>query len=205
LEHAAETVKAQPAEVRLEDKRIVISAGGVEAEVKFKLLKGKEVEFLLAQNMERTLALYNSLKSLGVSVEIMPGGVRVDGEAWALVATAVERGAPSGLPAEVMPGVELLRVYSVGGRKLYIFRAKGLHYYFAVKAGQGWRATSGKHVGTQVQIKGKAAPAIAETINALYREMGIERRVEVKYGKDHAPYIYLTNVDLRLLGVGPTQ
>jgi len=48
-----------------------------------------------------------------VRVEITPEGVRMDGEAmWALIAVAVERSPPSGLPMEVMPGVELLKVYS---------------------------------------------------------------------------------------------
>jgi len=42
---------------------------------------------------------------------------------------------------------------------------------------------------------------IAEAINALYREMGVERKVEVRYDRDGTPYIRFTNVDLRLLGV----
>jgi len=202
LEHAAERVEAQPAEVRLEGRRIVISAGDVKAEVEFKLLKHREVEFLLAKDVRETLALYKSLKEVGVPVEITPEGVRVGSEAlWGLVAAAVER-ALSALPAEVMPGVELLKVYDVGEARMYAFRAEGVHYYFAVKTEKEWRAAGGKYDGTQVQIKGKAAHAVAEAINALYREMDVERRVEVKYGKDGAPYIYLTNVDLRLLGLG---
>jgi len=83
--------------------------------------------------------------------------------------------------------------------KLYIFRAEGGHYYFAVKTGQGWRAAGGKDVGKHVQIAGKAAPIIADAINALYREMGVERKVEVKRLKNGKPYIRLTNVDLGLL------
>jgi len=110
LEHAAERVEAKPAEVRLEGRRIVISTGGVEAEVDFKLLKRHKAEFLMAEEVVQTLALYKSLRELGVPVEITPEGVRVDGEAmWALVATAVERNAPNKLPAEVMPSVELLK------------------------------------------------------------------------------------------------
>lgn len=67
--------------------------------------------------------LYKSLRALGVPVEITPGSVKVDREAmWALVATTVEKGEPGGLPAEVMPGVELLKVYNAGGMKIYIFR-----------------------------------------------------------------------------------
>jgi len=46
---------------------------------------------------------------------------------------------------------------------------------------------------------------VAKAINALYREKGVERRVEVKHDKHNDKhYIYLTNVDLRLLGVEPT-
>jgi len=148
----------------------------------------------------QALTLYKSLRVLGVPVEITPKGVKVDGEAlWSLVTAAVERSALSGVPAEVMPGVELLKVYTAGGVKMYIFRAEGVHYYFAVKAGQEWRAAGGKKSGRHVLIFGEAAPTIAEAINAIYRERGVERRVEVKHGKDGAPYIYLTNVDLGCL------
>jgi len=200
LEHAAETVEAKPAEVRLEGKHIVISAGGVEAAVEFKLLKSGKAEFLMARDVERTLALYRSLKDVGVPVEITPKGVKIDGEAlWSLIAVAVERNAPSVLPAEVMPGVELLKVYNIGGMKMYIFRAEGVHYYFAVKTEREWRVAGGKYVGRQVRIFGETAPAVADAINALYREMGVERRVEVRYDKNRVPYIHLTNVDLGLL------
>jgi len=159
----------------------------------------------MAKDVAQTLASYKSLKEVGVPVEITPKGVKVDGETmWALVATAVERGTPDKLPAEVMPGVELLKVYGAGGLKLYAFRVseEGVYYYFAVKAGEGWKAAGGKHVGKHVQIAGEAVPTIAETINAVYNEMGVERRVEVKLHKG-APYIYLTNEDLRLLGLTP--
>jgi len=47
---------------------------------------------------------------------------------------------------------------------------------------------------------GEAARTVADTINALYREKGAERRVEVRQLKDGTPYIRLTNVDLELLG-----
>jgi len=145
LKHAADRVEAKPAEVRLVGRRIVISAGSVETGVEFKLSKGREAVFLTAQDVRETLALYKSLKALGVPVKITPEGVRVDDEAmWALVATVVERDTPSRVPAEVMPGVELLRAYSVSSMKTYIFRAEGLHYYFAVKTGEEWRAASGK-------------------------------------------------------------
>ena len=51
-------------------------------------------------------------------------------------------------------------------------------------------------------IAGEVAPIIAEAINAIYREMGIERRIEVRHGKrNDAPYIQLTNIDLELLGL----
>jgi len=202
LEHAAETVEAEPAEVRLEGRRIVISAGDVKAEVEFKPLKGKETEFLLAKDVEQTLALYKSLRALGVPVEVTPKGVKVDSEAlWALVATAVEKGALSALPAEVMPGVELLKVYNIGGVRMYVFRVseEGTHYYFAVKTEQGWRAAGGKYSSRRVFIVGEAARAVAEAINAIYREMGVERRIEVKQMKDGTPYIYLTNIDLGML------
>jgi len=170
-------------------------------EVEFKLLKRHKAEYLIANDIVLTLALYKSLKELGVRVEITPKGVKVDAEVmWALVTAAVERSTPSGLPAEVMPGVELLKVYSASGMKMYIFRAEGAHYYFVVKTREGWRAAGGKYVGRQVTIHGQAARIIAEAINAVYHGMDIERRVEVKYDKDGTPYILLTNEDLRLLG-----
>ena len=204
LEHAADRVEAKPADVRLEGRRIVVKSGEVDVAVEFKLLKGSEAEFLFAHDVGQTLALYKSLKEAGVRVEITPKGVKINSEVlWALVATAVERSTPSGLPAEVMPGVELLKVYSAGGMKLYILRAEGVHYYFAVKAGREWRVAGGKYRNRKglVLIAGKAAPTIADVVNDLYREMGVERRVEVKYNKDGTPYIQLTNVDLRLLGL----
>jgi len=202
LKHAAERVEARPAEVRLVGRRIVISAGDVRAEVEFKLLKRGEAEFLIAKDVVQTLALYKSLREVGVPVEITPRGVKIDSETmWALVATVVERNTPSGLPAEVMPGVELLKVHSAGGLKMYIFRAEGDHYYFAVKTEESWKAAGGKYVGRQVEVAGEAAEAIAKAINAVYREMGVERKVEVKLHKNGTPYIKLTNVDLELLGI----
>jgi len=42
--------------------------------------------------------------------------------------------------------------------KLCIFRAEGLHYYFAVKARQEWRVAGGKYSGRNVIIAGEAAP-----------------------------------------------
>jgi len=110
----------------------VVKAGDAEADVEFKLLKRGEAEFLMAQDVEQTLALYKSLKEAGVRVEITPKGVKVGRETiWALVATAVERGAPSALPAEVMPGVELLKVYNASGIRLYAFKVSedGVQYY----------------------------------------------------------------------------
>ena len=122
---------------------------------------------------------------------------------WALVAVAVERGAPSGLPTEVMHGVELLKMYSASGMRMYAFRVseEGVYYYFAVKTEEGWRAAGGKYSGKQVMIYGEGAHAIAEVINAAYSEIGVSRRVEVKQMEDGTPYIALTNVDLRLLGL----
>jgi len=59
-----------------------------------------------------------------------------------------------------------------------------------------------KYSGRRVQIAGETAPIIAEAINAIYCEMGIERRIEVRYDKrNDAPYIQLTNIDLELLGL----
>jgi len=159
LEHAAERVEAKLAEVRLEGRRVVVKAGGVEAEVEFKLMKRGKADFLMAKDVEETLALYKSLRALGAPVEITPRGVKVDSEAlWALVAAAVERSAPSGLLAEVMPGVELLKVYNIGEMRMYAFRVEGVYYYFAVKTGEGWRAAGGKHAKWQVTIYGEAAP-----------------------------------------------
>jgi len=128
----------------------------------------------------------------------------VDSEAlWALVAIAVERSTPSKLPAEVMPGVELLKACSAGNVRMYIFRAEGVHYYFVVKVGQDWRAAGGEYDDKHVIIHGEAVRVIADAINSVYREMGLDRRVEVKYDRRYnAPYIKPTNnVDLRLLGL----
>jgi len=203
LEHAAKTVRAEAAEVRPEGRRIVVEASGVGAEVEFKLLKGSEAEFLPVQDVAQALTLYKSLRALGVPVEITPRGVKIDRETmWALVAVAVERDTPSVLPAEVMPGIELLKVHNAGGVEMYIFRAEGVHYYFAVKMEKEWRAAGGKYSNKQVvQIYGEAARVVAEAINAIYREMGVDRKVEVKLHKNHVPYIKLTNVDLELLGL----
>jgi len=178
----------------------------VKAEVEFKLLKGNEAEFLMARDVERTLALYKSLKEAGVRVEVTPEGVKVDGEAmWSLVAAAVEKavekGELDGLSAEVMPGVEQLKVYNIGEVCMYAFRVDGTYYYFAVKTGQEWRAAGGKLSGRHVIIAGEAVHAIANAIDAIYREKGVDRRVEVRRHKDDTPYIILTNEDLRLLGL----
>jgi len=115
-----------------------------------RLLKRGEAEFLFAHDVEQTFALYKSLEEVEMRVEITPKGVETDSETvWALVAIAVERSTPSKLPAEVMPGVELLNAYSTGGMKLYAFRVfeKGTHYYFVVKAGEEWKAAGGKQSG----------------------------------------------------------
>ena len=52
-----------------------------------------------------------------------------------------------------------------------------------------------------MQIYGQVARTVADAINAIYHEMGVERRVEVEYDKDGTPYIYFTNEDLKLLGL----
>jgi len=201
LEHAAESVKAKPAEVRLGGKRVVVKASSIEAAVEFKLLKFGKAEYFLAHDVGETLALYKSLKALGVPVEITPKGVKIDSEAlWSLIATAVERSVPSRLPTEVMPGVELLNVHSASGMKLYIFRAEGLHYYFAVKTGEGWRVAGGRYSYRGVMIVGKAAEVVAKTINAIYGERGVKRKAEVRYNKGK-PYIKLADIDLELLGL----
>jgi len=205
LEHAADRVETGPVDVALESKRIVVKVGDVETAIEFKPLKGKEATFFSLQDVKRTLALYKSLKEVGVRVEITPKGVKVGREAmWALVATAVERGAPGGTPGEVMPGVELLKVYSTGGVRMYVFRVseKGVYYYFAVRTRQEWGAAGGKYSSRQVAIHGEVASLIAEAVNVIYREMGVERRIKVKYDKRYnAPYIMLANEDLRLLGL----
>jgi len=46
LEYAAEGVKAEPANVALEGRRIVVEVGYIKAEVEFKLLKRSEAVFL---------------------------------------------------------------------------------------------------------------------------------------------------------------
>jgi len=204
LEHVADDVKAEPAEVRLEGRRIVIKVGGIKAEVEFKPLKHGEAVFFAAQDVVQTLAFYKSLKALGVPVEITPRGVKINSETmWALVAAAVEKGAPGKLPTEVMPGVELLNVYNIDGMKMHAFRVfeEGVHYYFAIRTKEGWRAAGGKQSGRQVQIYGETARVVADAINAMYRERDVERKVEVKQMKDGTPYVKLTNVDLELLGL----
>jgi len=45
------------------------------------------------------------------------------------------------------------------------------------------RVAGGKYDGKQVWITGEAARAVAEAINALYRERDVERKVEVKYDR----------------------
>jgi len=45
-----------------------------------------------------------------------------------------------------------------------------------------------------------SAELVAKTINAIYSEWGIERKVNVRYNKGK-PYIRLANVDLELLGL----
>ena len=91
LKHAADSIKAELAEVQLEGAHVV-KASGVKAEFEFRLLKGEETKFLLAQDVEQALALYKSLRALGVPVEIAPKGVKVDSEALcALVAAAFEK------------------------------------------------------------------------------------------------------------------
>jgi len=45
-------------------------------------------------------------------------------------------------------------------------------------------------------IAGDAARAVAEASDAIYRERGVERRVEVKQMKDGTPYIRLTDIEL---------
>jgi len=212
LQHATENVRSGLADVSLEGNRIVMRAGGVKAAIEFKLLKRGEAVFFMAQEVGQTLALYKSLKALGVPVELTPAGIKVDGETmWALVTAAVEKAIERGAlsvqeagrvrPIEVMPGVELANVYN---NTMYIFRVvkKGVHYYFVVKTKGGWRAAGGKQSGRQVAIASDAAVAVAEVINAIYRERGIERRVEVKrYKHKEAPYIYLTSVNLELLDI----
>jgi len=101
----------------------------------------------------------------------------------------------------VVPGVELLKVYSAGGVKMYIFRAEGVHYYFAVKAEEGWKVAGGKMSGGVVDIYGETVRTVAEAINALYSEMGVERRVQVRQKKTGVFYTRLNNVDLELLGL----
>jgi len=73
LEHAVARVEAKPADVRLEGRRVVINTGGVKAEVEFKLLKGKEAEFVLAKDVEETLVLYKSFKEMGLRVDYAQG------------------------------------------------------------------------------------------------------------------------------------
>jgi len=81
---------------------------------------------------------------------------------------------------------------------MYIFCAEGVHYYFAEGTRGGGRRRAGSTVYRIVQIVSEAAHAIAD---AIYRERGVDRRIEVRYDKNGVPYINLTNVDLELLGL----
>jgi len=57
---------------------------------------------------------------------------------------------------------------------------EGGHYYFAVKAEEGWRTAGGKHCGKLVQIKGgEAVLTVAKALNAVYHETNVESRGEV--------------------------
>jgi len=215
LQQAAESVRAEPADLTIEGRHIAVRASGAEAAIEFKLLKGGKAVFLLAQDVVQTLALYKSLKALGVPVELTPKGVRVDSKAmWAIVAAAVKRAIEKAALSvrevngyaklvEFMPGVELASIYNAGGSNMYIFRVfeDDAYYYLAVKTGEGWKTAGGKYRNRKMMIYGETASTIAETINAIYRERGIDRRVEARRGKDGTCYIYLTNIDLELLGL----
>jgi len=56
-----------------------------------------------------------------------------------------------------------------------------------------------------VQIAGELARTVAEAINAIYREMGVKRKVKMRYNRAGVPYINLANEDMRLLGLTPRQ
>jgi len=132
--------------------------------------------------------LYKSLKALGVPVEITLRGVRVDsGAMWALVATAVKKAVERGAPDKFK-----MRVSRVS--------EEGAHYYFAVKMEKEWRAAGGKLSSRQVKIAGEAVCAVADAINAIYSNMGMKRRVEVRYDKKGTLSIRLTSVDIKPLG-----
>jgi len=213
LKHAAKRMKAEPVEVKLREGRIVVRAGKAEGVVDIWYSTGIP-GLLLAEDMEQTLVLYKSLKAAGLPVEITSVGVRVGDKAtWALAAMAVEKaiekGELAGPPAELAPRVELLKVYNAGGIfdvgiKMYAFRVseEDIHYYyFAVKTGRIWRAAGGRLRRGVVKVDGGAARTIADVINAVYREMGVERKVEVRQRKNGTPNIILTNEDLELLGL----
>jgi len=65
--------------MRLECRRIVVEANSVKAKIETKPLKDSEAEFFLAENVEHTFALYKLLKAVGMRVEIVPKGVKVEG------------------------------------------------------------------------------------------------------------------------------
>jgi len=56
--HLMSRVEIESAEVRLEGRRMVVEINGVKAEIETKPLKDNEAEFLLAENIEHTFALY---------------------------------------------------------------------------------------------------------------------------------------------------
>jgi len=75
---------------------------------------------------------------------------------WALVATAVKKLIKKGgLPAEIMRGIELLNIHSAGDMKMYIFRADGVYYYFAVKTEERWRAAGGESAANNYKSMAK--------------------------------------------------
>jgi len=136
--------------------------------------------FLLAQDLEQTLTLYKSLKALGDSRRDYERDIKVDREAmWATVAAAVE---------------------SVGDMRIYAFRAEVIHYYFAVKTGQVWKAAVGKLSRRLVNTRPSCPRSRPRHKRRLMRHMQ-ERGVKVRQKDGGMPYIRLTDEDLELFGV----
>jgi len=193
LQHAAEGVEVEPADVSLEGNFLRIRTGDVDVKFEFEVMKWDAVKYI-AVELSKALKLYKALRALGIPAELTPDGVRLGGKAvWALLTLAVERVEPV---AEVVPGVLLAGKYDVGGRKLFAF----VYVYnddvavrFVLK--DGGKSAGGYLRKTRVDLRGNVVE-IADAINAIYVKGGVNRRVAAK-----GNVLALSLRDLALLGL----
>jgi len=194
LQHAAEGVEAEPADVSLEGNFLRIRTEDVEAKFEFELAKGSVVKYI-AVELPKALKLYKALKALGVPAGLTPDGVRLSGKAvWALLALTVDRVKPV---AEVLPNVLLAGKYDVGDRKLFAFvymHNDGIAVRFVLKD-SGWKSAGGYLRKTRVDLRGNVVE-VTDAINAVYAKMGVGRRVAAK-----GNVLSLSLRDLTLLGL----